>query len=160
MPSVAGRVRRSLQTSGSDPRTSNTLSHAMDQTLRLILLRTPENAENDKRLTRISACQPSVRKARPKGLEPSIFRSTVLNADCKSFFFKELTTSYCQMLWIGSFGSVAEPLRGLLLIFSSTGPPKPYSGLVSIWLRLGADDIEAASPKAIPHFSFLSILSR
>jgi len=40
---------------------------------------------------------------------------------------------------------------------SSNQPPNPYSALPSIWLRLGGDDIEAPSPKAIPLSSCLGM---
>jgi hypothetical protein len=58
------------------------------------------------------------------------------------------------------FRLVSETASRAISVFSSAQPPKPDSslparrwvGLSYIWLRLGGDDIETASPKAIPHF--------
>jgi len=51
-------------------------------------------------------------------------------------------------------------LHRLFRPFHQAKLPKPVPALPSIWLRLGGDDIEPASPKAIPHSSRPPILSR
>ena len=68
----------------------------------------------------------------------------------------ELLSNVVDRFFRPSNGAASQAVSALL----SNQPPKPYSALPSIWLRLGGDDIEPASPKAIPLSSFLSILSR
>jgi len=73
---------------------------------------------------------------------------------------KETTERYCQMLWMDFFRLKSGAASRAVLIFSSAQPPKPDSGVASIWLRLGGDDIRTGSPKAIPSLSLPLILSR